>query len=123
MRTRRRRSCGSTGPPTIISPLATTSPSCTKRRLSWAIRYSGSRRGADGHGVVGSGDAHVLGGRVEELRRGTLAFGRGRGAALGVDDHEGGEARDVVDLLGGGRALRGVLELHRARILRDDRTM
>src|SRR5260370_318305 len=36
----RSRSCGSTGPSTIISPLLTTWPSCTSRCLSLAIRYS-----------------------------------------------------------------------------------
>ena len=79
-----------------------------------------AHREADVHGVVGAGDAYFLARLVDELHGRPLALARRRRAPLGVDDDEGREARDVVDLLGDGRALLDVLELHRAGVLGDD---
>src|SRR3989304_4609351 len=175
----RSRSCGSTGPSTILSPLLTSWPSCTRRCLSFAIRYSCSclsrsvitrrclplvsfpkltvpvtsasipasfgERASKSSATRGNPPvmSRVLdtscGMRASTSptatgwparprpHRGAArgggghALAGGRGAALGVDHPQRGEAGHVVDLLGDGDALLDVLELHRSRVLGDDR--
>ena len=73
------------------------------------------------HRMIGAGNLDVFALIIQQLDLRTQSFDRGT-AALGINDHEGRQPRDVIDLLGNGHALFDVLESNGTAILGHNRT-
>ena len=98
----------------------------TCKHFAWAhiLTIAHLNQGADletnGHRVIGTRNLHLFAQGINQFDLGTHDLDRA--AALGIDHHQGGQARHLVELLGNGQALFHILKTNLSRKLGDDRT-